>query len=87
MRACLRGFDHHAMTVIPGLRNPLPGPGAPVPPPHGHGPDGRQDARTKPPSPEPASKEWKTMTSPDLTVQDVIDDLDSFYRHNILASL
>lgn len=27
------------------------------------------------------------MTSPDLTVQDVIDDLDSFYCHNVVASL
>lgn len=27
------------------------------------------------------------MTSPDITVQNVIDDLDSFYCHNIVASL
>jgi len=27
------------------------------------------------------------MTSPDLTVQDVIDDLGSFYCHNVVASL
>jgi hypothetical protein len=27
------------------------------------------------------------MTSPDLTVQDVIDDLGSFYCHNVMASL
>ncbi len=27
------------------------------------------------------------MTSPDLTVQDVIDDLDGFYCHNVVASL
>jgi hypothetical protein len=29
----------------------------------------------------------ETMTSPDLTVQDVIDDLGSFYCHNVMASL
>src|SRR6516225_5706704 len=27
------------------------------------------------------------MTSPDVTTQNVIDDLDSFYCHNIVASL
>jgi ferritin-like protein len=27
------------------------------------------------------------MTSPDITTQNVIDDLDSFYCHNIVASL
>jgi len=27
------------------------------------------------------------MTSPDSAVHDVIDDLDSFYCHNIVASL
>lgn len=27
------------------------------------------------------------MTSPDATVQNVIDDLDSLYCHNIVASL
>jgi hypothetical protein len=27
------------------------------------------------------------MTSPDLSVQDVIDDLGSFYCHNVMASL
>ena len=27
------------------------------------------------------------MTSPDATVQNVIDDLDSFYCHNVVASL
>ena len=27
------------------------------------------------------------MTSPDLAVQDVIDDLDGFYCHNVVASL
>jgi ferritin-like protein len=32
-------------------------------------------------------KERKTMTSPDITVQNVIDDLDSFYCHNVVASL
>src|SRR6516165_10554119 len=29
----------------------------------------------------------ETMTSPDVTTQNVIDDLDSFYCHNIVASL
>ena len=27
------------------------------------------------------------MTSPDATAQNVVDDLDSFYCHNIVASL
>jgi len=58
-----------------------------LPPPARSLPPLRQARQHVPDKARNTRRKGKTMTSPDIITQNVIDDLDSFYCHNIVASL
>src|SRR5262249_10902007 len=58
-----------------------------LPPPARSLPPLRQARPDVPDKARNTRRKGKTMTSPDIITQNVIDDLDSFYCHNIVASL